>query len=182
MREIKFLNILYVSNELKEKVRKWRNKEEIRKSMFSQHIITKKEHFRWIESLEHRKDWKFWIVFFDDVPIGCVYLQNIDSKKMASEEGFYIGEESYKGQGLSKCILFKLLGIFFDEMKFKIIFSKIISKNIVALNLNKKFRFKEIDRLPFGDSKEIIISEFSEEDWIKWKEYFKNESIYKNSK
>lgn len=182
MREIKFINILDVNNELKEKVRQWRNKEEIRKSMFSQHIITKKEHFGWIESLEHRKDWKFWIVFFDDVPIGSVNLQNIDSKKLTSEEGFYIGEESYKGQGLSKCILFKLLGIFFDEMKFKIIFSKIISNNIVALNLNKKFKFKEIDRLPFRDNEEIIISEFSEEDWVKWKEYLKNESIYKNNK
>ena len=182
MIEIKFVNILDVNNEIKEKVRQWRNKEEIRKSMFSQHIINKKEHFRWIENLECRKDWRFWIVFFDDVPIGSVYLQNIDSKKMTSEEGFYIGEESYKGQGLSKCILFKLLGIFFDEMKFKIIISKIVSRNIVALNLNNKFKFKEINRLPFKDNEEIIISKFSEEDWIKWKEYLKNESIYKNSK
>jgi len=43
MKEIKFENILKANDETKEKVRRWRNKEEIRKLMLDQNIITKEE-------------------------------------------------------------------------------------------------------------------------------------------
>jgi len=82
MKEIKFENILKVNDEIKVRVRQWRNKEEIRRQMLSQNIITKEEHLNWIESLKNRNDWKFWVVFVDEIPIGSVYLQNIDFKSI----------------------------------------------------------------------------------------------------
>ena len=142
MRKIKFENILKVNDEIKEKVRQWRNKEEIRKHMLNQHIITKEEHLNWIESLKNRDDWKFWVVFIDEIPIGSVYLQNIDFKNLTSEWGFYIGEDDFKGKGLGKYILFKLLEFYFEEMKFEVLFTKVLSDNIAALNIYRKFKFK----------------------------------------
>jgi len=182
MNEIEFVNILEVDDKLKEKVRQWRNKEGIRKFMLNQHTITKKEHFKWIESLKNRNDWKFWIVFVNCIPIGSVYLENIDYEKLTSEWGFYIGEDAYRGKGLSKCILFKLLGMFFEEMKFEVLFTKILSKNIIALNLYKKFKFKEIDRLLSENVEKIIILKFSNKDWITWKGDLKSECFYRSSK
>ncbi len=170
MRKIKFVNILEVDDKLRKRVREWRNKEEIRKSMLNQRIITEKRHFAWVESLRNRNDSKFWIVFVDRVPIGSVYLQNIDYEKLTSEWGFYIGEDSYRGKGLSKCILFKLLKVFFEEMKFEVLFTKVLSGSAVALNLYKKFNFEEMNKLSFKNQEKILLLKFSKKDWINKKE------------
>ena len=179
MRDIKFVNILKVNDEIKEKVRQWRNKEEIRKYMLNQHIITKEEHLSWIESLRNRNDWKFWVVFVDEIPIGSVYLQNIDFKNLTSEWGFYIGEDDFKGKGLGKCILFKLLEFYFEEMRFEVLFTKVVSNNTVALNMYKKFEFKIIHSF-LDNQRKIVFLEFTKNDWLEQKEKLKNECLYKN--
>ncbi len=177
MKEIKFENILKVNDEIKEKVRQWRNKEEIRKHMLNQHIITKEEHLNWIESLKNRNDWKFWVVFVDEIPIGSVYLQNMDFKNLTSEWGFYIGEDDYRGKGLGKYILFKLLEFYFEEMKFEVLFTKVISNNIAALNIYRKFKFKMINDF-LDNQRKVVLLKFTKKDWSKWKEMLKNEYFY----
>jgi len=177
MKEIKFENILKVNDEIKEKVRQWRNKEEIRKYMLNQHIITKEEHLNWIESLKNKNDWKFWVVFIDEIPIGSIYLQSIDYKKLISEWGFYIGEDDFKGKGLGKHILFKLLEFYFEEMKFEVLFTKVISNNITALNIYKKFKFKMINDF-LDNQRKVVLLKFTKKDWSKWKEMLKNEYFY----
>ena len=181
MKEIKFKNILKVNNEIKEKVRQWRNKEEIRKYMLSQHIITKEEHLNWIESLKNRNDWKFWVVFVDEIPMGSVYLQNIDFKNLTSEWGFYIGEDDFKGKGLGKYILFKLLEFYFEEMKFEVLFTKVLSDNIAALNIYRKFKFKIISDF-LDNQRKVVLLKFTKNDWSKWREVLKNEYFYKHKK
>ena len=169
MTDIKFVNIIEVPEELQEKVRQWRNRDNIRKFMLTQHTISKEEHSQWIEDLMTRDDWKFWVVFFEGAPIGSVYLQNMNHKDLTSEWGFYIGEDVYKGRGLGKAIFFKLLNIFFDDMKFATLFTRILSDNTVALALYKKFKFREIKRSSFEDKREAVLLGFSKEDWMNYR-------------
>ncbi|MCK4793150.1 MAG: UDP-4-amino-4,6-dideoxy-N-acetyl-beta-L-altrosamine N-acetyltransferase, partial [Desulfobacteraceae bacterium] len=173
MNQIEFVDILGVDDGLKEKVRCWRNKQRIRKSMLLQHEISKEEHLRWIENLKHKDNQKFWVVFVDDVPIGSIYLQNINYDNLNSEWGFYIGEDAYIGKGLAKPIVFKLLEYFFEVMKFKILFTKVFSDNTVALNLYRKFKFDEADRSPVSGCRKIITLSFSRANWINCKRIFK---------
>jgi len=177
MKEIKFVNILKVNDKIKEKVKQWRNKEEIRKHMLSQHIITKEEHLNWIGDLKNRNDWKFWVVFVDNIAVGSVYLQEINYKKLTSEWGFYIGEDDFKGKGLGKYILFKLLEFYFEEMKFEVLFTKVISNNIAALNIYRKFKFKMINDF-LDNQRKVALLKFTKKDWSKWKEMLKNEYFY----
>lgn len=179
MKKVSFMDILDVDDRLKEKVRQWRNKTEVRKAMIAQHIITKDEHCNWIESLRKNNACKFWVVFFKDVPIGAAYFSNIKYRELISEWGFYIGENEYRGKGLSKMILFRLLEIFFDEMQFKILFTKVLSKNIIAVNLYKKFGFREKYLKSSESLKDISLFEFSKDEWRKNKKRFKDEIKYK---
>jgi UDP-4-amino-4,6-dideoxy-N-acetyl-beta-L-altrosamine N-acetyltransferase len=160
-----FVDILSVGDELKEKVRCWRNEERIRKSMLTQRVISKEEHFKWIESLRHKNDQKFWIVFANDVSIGSVYLKNIDQNKLRAEWGFYIGEVTHVGKGLGKHILYKLLKHFFEVMKFEVLFTKVFSDNTIALNIYRDFKFTEVSRLLSNNGREIITLSFSRADW-----------------
>jgi len=182
MSEMRFVNILEVDDGLKEKVRQWRNKDEIRKSMLTQHIISKGEHAGWLKKLKTADDSKFWVVFVEDTLIGVAYLQNIDRKKSTSEWGFYIGEDAYKGKGLGKSILFKLLDKAFGEMNLEILFTKVLSDNTIAFHIYEELRFKEAGRTPFKDDKEVILLQFRREDWQKLKEEIEGSRCYQNQK
>ena len=103
-------------------------------------------------------------------------------KSRISEWGFYIGEEEYRGKGLSKAILFRLLEVFFDEMKFEVLFTKILSDNTVALNIYKKFKFKEIKREFLENKREFIELKFTKDDWSEHRRQLENEACCKNKK
>jgi len=180
MKDIKFVNILEVDDVLKERVRQWRNKEDVRRAMLTQHNISEEEHSGWLRRLEERDDTKFWVVFADKTPIGAAYLHGMDRSKSDSEWGFYIGEDEYRGKGLSKHILFKLLDNAFESMNLETLFTTAISHNTKALGIYKKFRFKEIDRIPFKDGDEIVLMGFTRGDWKKIKGKMEDELGYKN--
>jgi len=180
MEKLKLVNILDVNDELKEKVRQWRNKEEIRKFMTNQDIISKEEHLTWLKSLKSRTDYKAWVVFFIGIPIGLVNLSKIDDHKQSATLGIYIGENEYKGKGLGKCMRFQLMKVFFEEMRFKTLYANVLSHNIVNLKFIKKFKYQELKRIPFKNNIETLIFQLTLNDWLKWKEYFKNECIIKD--
>ena len=169
MKEIKYINILKVNDKIQEKVRQWRNKEEIRKYMLSQHIITKEEHLNWIESLKDRNDWKFWVVFIDEIPIGSIYLQSIDYKKLTSEWGFYIGEDNYRGCGMGVIIEYNLLEYFFKILNFNELYCLVLETNQSVLRMDKKFGFKEIKKTKHIQGKkylEFILLKIIRKDWF----------------
>lgn len=180
MEKLKLVNILDVNDELKEKVRLWRNKKEIRKFMINQGIISKEEHLTWLKSLKSRTDYKAWVVFFKAIPIGLVNLSKINNHKQSAIVGIYIGENEYKGRGLGKCIRFQIMKIFFEEMKFKILYAAVLSCNFVNLRSMKNFKYLELKRIPFNNNIETIIFQLTLNEWLKWKEYFKNECIIKD--
>jgi len=142
MKELNFINILNLNADIQEKVRLWRNKEDIRKYMINQHIITKEEHFKWLENLKSKNDCKFWVVFIDEIPIGSISLQNIDYKNLSSEWGFYIGEDDYRGSGIGAIVEFSLLEYFFNILKFKTLNGIVLEKNVPVIRMHKKFGFK----------------------------------------
>lgn len=169
MNALKFTNLLDVDDKLKSKVRQWRNKERIRRFMRSQHAIEAKEHHRWVESLGQRDDQKFWVVFHGESPIGAVYLQDINYRQLNAEWGFYIGDDSYLEMGLGKKIIYMLLAYFFEEMNFKVLFTKVLSDNVIALSLYEKFKFSEINSDVFDNHRKIITFNITRNNWKRWK-------------
>lgn len=167
--KIKFVNILELDPSIKEKVRQWRNQDDVREQMLNQEIISTEEHAHWLDSLEKRGDCKFWVVFYSDVAIGTVQLQKINHEQFSSEWGFYIGEDQYRGKGLGSYILFKLLNLFFEEMNFDILLTKVLSQNKAALRIYHNFCFKEIGRTKFDEEQDVVYFEFTKEDWLKYK-------------
>jgi UDP-4-amino-4,6-dideoxy-N-acetyl-beta-L-altrosamine N-acetyltransferase len=174
MNHIEFIDILSVNDELRDKVRQWRNKESIRKFMLTQHQISEEEHLKWIKSLSHNDKKKFWVVFANNIPIGSVYLQNISYRGLSSEWGFYIGEDAYTGRGLAKYIVYKLLKDFFEVMKFNVLFTKVFSDNDLALKTYRRFKFAEVGRSCDNSGRKIVTLSFSKSNWEKYKVDFEN--------
>lgn len=173
MDEIRFISILETDDGIKEKVREWRNKDAVRSRMLTQHFIGPGEHADWLKGLKDRKDQRVWVVFAGEVPVGSANFQNMRYEDLSAEWGFYIGEDDYRGKGLGKRMLFRLLEIFFDEMKFRTLLTKTLSTNAAALGLYKKFGFRQTGAEPFDEKQNVVNFEFSLEDWQRRKRQLK---------
>jgi UDP-4-amino-4,6-dideoxy-N-acetyl-beta-L-altrosamine N-acetyltransferase len=163
---IQFVNILETDLKIKEKVRKWRNKETVKNYMISQNAVSGREHLNWLNNLKESKSNKVWVIFIYDSPVGAAYLKNIDFKNLCSEWGFYIGEDSFRKKGYGKKILYELLKKYFEEMEFNELKTLVLRDNAVALKIYKKFGFREKNIYKVED-KNVLELEFHKKDWNK---------------
>ena len=75
-------NIISCSDIQVEAIRNMRNSEEIKKFMYTNHIISKKEHLNYIENLKEEKNKLVFCVLKENkTPIGVVSINSIDNKK-----------------------------------------------------------------------------------------------------
>ncbi|MBA7578691.1 hypothetical protein ES708_20556 [subsurface metagenome] len=132
--------------------------------MLNRHTITKEEHLKWFSSLRYSNQYKFWVVYVDKVPIGTVYMQDINYTKKTSEWGFYIGENNYIGKGYGKRVLLKFLQIFFDKLGFEKLITRVTVDNNIAIKLYRGLGFRTI-----REKGGVIVMEYKEEDLIKMK-------------
>lgn len=175
MNNLSFVNILDVKDDLKFKVRLWRNSKDVRDYMLDGHIITEEEHLQWLSSLKNNNRQKFWVVFFNETPIGSVYLHNINKQDLSSSWGFYIGEGSYRRKGLGKKMLFMLLQEFFENIHLETLKTIVYSSNSTALAIYKKFYFTEVETDEPDISMNLTELVFTISDWTKHKESLFND-------
>jgi UDP-4-amino-4,6-dideoxy-N-acetyl-beta-L-altrosamine N-acetyltransferase len=148
MKLVGYLNILKVDLNHIELIRQWRNSSEVKKYMYKDHYISKEEHMKWYYSLKLNKTKrKVWVIFYDEVPVGVIYLSEIDHKNKVTDWGLYIGETAYRGLGIGSISLYRLMEYVFDKMNFHKMYTSVLENNPDALNLYKKFGFKEEGRL-----------------------------------
>jgi UDP-4-amino-4,6-dideoxy-N-acetyl-beta-L-altrosamine N-acetyltransferase len=169
MNDIVFIDVLGVEDTLKERVRQWRNLDDIRKCMLNQHIISEEEHLKWIESLQCSDTQKHWVIFAGDIPIGSVYISDIDQDKSTVEWGFYIAEKAFRGKGYGAAIIRKLLKIVYDDLCIRTLITRVLSSNIAARKLYEKMNFIETGTYAFDESSEVIVLSFSKDEWSRGK-------------
>ena len=67
---LRFESIASVSREDRELVREIRNHPDIRKYMYTEHVISPDEHLRWLEGLEGDESRKVFVIFSGDKLVG----------------------------------------------------------------------------------------------------------------
>lgn len=125
-------------------LRQWRNKEEIRKNFFNQHIISPEEHLNWFKKYcEKDDDITYIIQTREGVPIGCIALYNIDFKNEQAEIGrIFIGDENYLGKGLAQKAIALLIEKVFKDVDLKRISLEVFEDNTRAIRVYEKVGFK----------------------------------------
>lgn len=142
MNEIEFINILDTNIEIQDKIRLWRNQNDIRNYMINNKLISHEEHRNWLNSLSKRNDYILWVVYYKKVPFGTCYLHDIDYNNNNTYWGFYIAEKEFRGKKLGKVILYMLIEKVFNELNFHKLSTSVLSNNSIALQLYEKFGFK----------------------------------------
>lgn len=87
-----------MTNEDLERVLAWRNHEEVRRYMYTQHEISLAEHSRWFERASQDSSRHLLVFESDAVPLGFINLHQIALGGVA-DWGFYVAPDAPKGTG-----------------------------------------------------------------------------------
>ncbi|WP_157760461.1 UDP-2,4-diacetamido-2,4,6-trideoxy-beta-L-altropyranose hydrolase [Thiomicrorhabdus arctica] len=122
-------------------VREWREREEVKKFMYTRHAITKDEHQCWWESIRDRCDILQMIVELDSIPIGVVSFSQIDLINSNAVWAFYLGPNSPRGIG--SLIEFYAIKYAFEVLNLHKLKCEVLGINQSVIKLHKKFGFIE---------------------------------------
>jgi len=130
----------------------WLNDPEI-KFLTNTPDFSRADQEKWYNDIQKKENYKIWGLSDEGKPIGIFGIKNIDFDEGFGEYWGFIGEKEYWGKGIGKLILKQIIEIAKTEFKLKEIYLKVLKGNLIAINLYKKFEFKEIGT----DSKNIIM-------------------------
>ncbi len=151
----------FVDTTLSEKkmVLSWRNDESIKKWMYDKQDISIDNHLKYIETLENLNTKQYCIVKKDDNYIGVVDFTNIDFENRTTDFGLYANPFE-KIPGVGRILEEICIKYAFDILNLKTLKLEVFSDNKKAINLYKKFKFKESGEKMI-DNKEVICMELS---------------------
>lgn len=121
---------------------KWRNKDFVRKNFIYQKPFTREGHLHWIETMvETGRVVQFLICTKDDVPVGSVYLRDIDEVHHKAEYGIFIGEEDALSKGYGTEAARLMTEYAFQELKLHKLMLRVLAGNERAKRSYEKAGF-----------------------------------------
>jgi UDP-4-amino-4,6-dideoxy-N-acetyl-beta-L-altrosamine N-acetyltransferase len=140
------INFIHLNQPQREIVRTWRNSERIRRWMYTDHIISKEEHEKFLRNLEDSNTAFYWLVRMWDNDIGVLYFLHVDFRNKNTYFGIYANPQSrIFGIGVKLDALAGRLA--FDYADFHSLKLEVIEDNVHVINLHKKMGFVEEGKL-----------------------------------
>ena len=157
---IVLINFIDLTLEEKKMILSWRNHPSIKQWMYNSSDIALENHLNFIESLKECTDKLYFLVKLDDDYIGVIDFTNIDKESKNSEFGLYANIEL---KGMGKVLLNSICEYGFNTLHIDKLIAEVFAENERAVDLYKKFNFKEITK-KIVNNKEVICMELKNED------------------
>ena len=126
-----------------ENIIRWRNSEAVCKRFIYQKPFTKESHENWIKNMidTGKAVQKIICLKEGDVPVGSVYIRDIDATHHKGEYGIFIGEESARGKGVGTAAAKMMIQTAFQEMGLHRLFLRVFADNRQAIKSYEKAGF-----------------------------------------
>lgn len=129
-----------------ENIVKWRNSDFVREHFIYQALFTRESHENWIRTMvETGKVDQLIICIKGDggaeVPVGSVYIRDIDWTHNKAEYGIFIGEESARGKGIGSMTAALMIEYCFKQLKLHRLFLRVFADNLQAIRSYEKAGF-----------------------------------------
>lgn len=150
-----------------ELVLSWRIKPEVSKFLFTKVDNDLEKQYAWFDSIIINPKYKYWIIYFNDIPIGVVNIADIDMHNSRCNAGFYIGENSF--QNLGGVVLPYFYNYIFNTLEINKIYGEVVDGNdILRLHLLHGYRlagtFKDHIKID-GAFRDVHLVELLKIDW-----------------
>lgn len=121
----------------------WRNREDVRKNFIYQKLFTRESHENWIRTKVDTGQVVQMIIcnLENDMPIGSVYVRDIDLEHHKAEYGIFIGESSARGRGVGTAAAKLMLQYCFRELHLHRVYLRALAENVQAIRSYEKAGF-----------------------------------------
>lgn len=126
---------------------KWRNSDFVRTHFIYQSLFTRESHENWIRTMiETGKADQLIICLKDEaseegIPVGSVYIRDIDKTHNKAEYGIFIGEEGARGKGIGSQTAELMIKYCFEQLKLHRLFLRVFADNPQAIRSYEKAGF-----------------------------------------
>lgn len=127
----------------KEMVREWRNLPEIRKYMYTDHVITPEEHEVWFQRILHDPTCRYWVIACDGQDVGVASLYAIDNTNRRCYWAFYVASSNLGGKGVGTFAEYSVLKYVFDHLHLNKLCCEVLDFNRAVVRMHKSFGFVE---------------------------------------
>lgn len=124
----------------------WRNKPDVARYMYTDHLISEAEHDRWFEGIFGDSGRRYWIIRCDERDVGLVNLYDIDLVNRKCSWAFYLGEEGLRGRGVGAFVEYSVLSWVFDRLNFRKLWCEVLAFNEPVVKMHRRFGFIEEGR------------------------------------
>jgi UDP-4-amino-4,6-dideoxy-N-acetyl-beta-L-altrosamine N-acetyltransferase len=124
------------------RIRDIRNEENVRKWMYTDHVIGPDEHLAWITRLKQDNRQIVFVVMNDERnPLGVVSVNAIDGLHKKTDWAYYLTETARGGLGSS--LEFTFIDFVFGTLGMEKLNCEVIEGNDAVVKLHKRFLFQE---------------------------------------
>jgi len=120
---------------------KWRNSDFVKNNFVFKEQFTEQSQKNWLNNVIEKGKAIQYIILFNNLPIGSVYIRELDYVNKKGEFGIYIGESDYIGKGLSLLATKEILKIAFETLKLHRVYLRVFPDNIPAIKTYEKAGF-----------------------------------------
>lgn len=157
-----------------ETVMGWRVKLEVSQYMLTDVTYDLENQRRWFGSIKDSVTCRYWVISYQNIPVGLINLAAIDRVNLRCTAGYYIGEMQYRQLGAM--ITPYLYNYVFKEMKFQKIYGEVLSGNKNILKIHKMHGFREVGTwrdhvFKNGVFHDVVLIELLAAAWLKQKRY-----------
>lgn len=121
----------------------WRNREDVRRNFIYQEPFTRQGHENWVKTMI-RTGRAVQMIIVDlagDVPLGSVYIRDIDREHHKAEYGIFIGMPQARGRGVGTAAARLMLRYCFEEEGLHRVYLRALARNRQAIRSYEKAGF-----------------------------------------
>ncbi|WP_111976537.1 UDP-4-amino-4,6-dideoxy-N-acetyl-beta-L-altrosamine N-acetyltransferase [Algibacillus agarilyticus] len=154
----------------------WRLSSAVSEFMFSDISPDPQLQLAWFENLKQRTDVNYWVIYYQQSPIGVISQNDISREHKRCSWGFYIGDQACKNLGgLVPPYFYNF--VFLDPSINKIT-AEVMSNNTQVVKLHKLHGYREVGVwqehiYKKGNVYDVHLMELHREDWINKKRFKK---------
>ena len=119
----------------------WRNLPEIRRWMYTDHVIAQAEHDRWFAGIMTDPTRRYWIIELDGRPVGLANLADIVASARRATWAYYLADPAVRGRGVGAFTEFFVIEHVFGVLGLNKLWCEVLLENEGVWKLHESFGF-----------------------------------------